>query len=236
MELTFLDPAYARPGPCACAYLDTSRDLPDPKAAIDLRRRHLREDLARQGADDATVAVVVGVAGTDREVSDPHGVGLTVAGQARCPVVVVRGTERPPGGVVVVGVRDDGDIEAVCFAGETARRRKASLRLLSAWSYPQYVGSTAPMADVVRVAVEAEAAASTRMLGSAREEFPDLRVTEEVVRVPSPAGELVAASMRADLVVVGAHKRAHHAGRALGRVTHAVLQHAHCPVAVVPRR
>ncbi|MFI7300977.1 hypothetical protein [Streptomyces sp. NPDC050121] len=73
MELTFLDPVYARPGPYACAYLDTSRDVPDPEAAIRLRRRHLREDLARQGADNATVAVVADIAGTDREVSGRHG-------------------------------------------------------------------------------------------------------------------------------------------------------------------
>ncbi|MFF4568211.1 hypothetical protein [Streptomyces sp. NPDC001410] len=73
MELTFLDPVYARPGPYACAYLDTSRDVRNPEAAIRLRRRHLREDLAQQGADNATVAVVSDVAGTDREVSGRHG-------------------------------------------------------------------------------------------------------------------------------------------------------------------
>lgn len=73
MELTFLDPVYARPGPYACAYLDTSRDIPDPEAAISLRRRHLREDLAGQGADDATVAAVADVAGSDREIAGRHG-------------------------------------------------------------------------------------------------------------------------------------------------------------------
>ncbi|MFI7292704.1 universal stress protein [Streptomyces sp. NPDC050121] len=188
------------------------------------------------GVSAAAVTIVVGSRGLGGFSTLLLGsVGLTVTGQARCPVVVVRGTEQPSSGVVVVGVRDEGDLEAVHFAAETARRRKASLRLLSTWTYLQYIGTMAPMADAVRVAVEAEAAASTRMLGSVREEFPDLEVTEEVVRVPSPAGELVAASMRADLVVVGARRSAHHVGRALGRVTHAVLQHAHCPVAVVPR-
>ncbi|GAA3776116.1 baeRF2 domain-containing protein [Streptomyces chiangmaiensis] len=73
MELTFLDPVYARPAPYACAYLDTSRDVRDPEAAIRLRRRHLREDLAQQGADNATVGVVDDAAGTDREVSGRHG-------------------------------------------------------------------------------------------------------------------------------------------------------------------
>ncbi|MFG2030746.1 hypothetical protein [Streptomyces sp. NPDC048825] len=73
MELTFLVPVYAQPGPYACAYLDTSRDLPDPEAAINLRRRHLREDLTRQGADDATVAAVAAVAGMDQEIAGRHG-------------------------------------------------------------------------------------------------------------------------------------------------------------------
>ncbi|MDQ0957153.1 hypothetical protein QFZ66_001031 [Streptomyces sp. B4I13] len=73
MELTFLDPVYARPGPYACAYLDTSRDIPDPESAISLRRRHLRQALAGQGTDDATVAAVADVAGSDREVAGRHG-------------------------------------------------------------------------------------------------------------------------------------------------------------------
>ncbi|WP_428843632.1 universal stress protein [Streptomyces hirsutus] len=47
---------------------------------------------------------------------------------------------------------------------------------------------------------------------------------------PSPCARISWWWARAD-----ARRRAHHAGRALGRVTHAVLQHAHCPVAVVPR-
>ncbi|MEU9124973.1 universal stress protein [Streptomyces sp. NPDC048506] len=163
-------------------------------------------------------------------------VGLRVAGHANGPVVVVRGTERPEAGVVVVGVRDEDDLDAVRFAGETARRRKASLRLLSAWSFVQYLESMTPVPDAVRAAAEAEAAASSGMLGSIRAEFPDLPVTESVVRVPSPAGELVAASFQADLLVVGTRRPTHAMGAALGRVTHAVLHHAHCPVAVIPRR
>jgi hypothetical protein len=73
VKLTFLDPLYARPGPVACAYLDTSRDIDDPEKAIGLRRRHLREDLTAQGADTDTVAVVADTVGTDREVSGRHG-------------------------------------------------------------------------------------------------------------------------------------------------------------------
>ncbi|WP_327315796.1 universal stress protein [Streptomyces sp. NBC_01235] len=216
--------------------LAVSTEIGREPAADSLLRAAASEAPQAPGGTAAEATIVVGSRGLGGFSALLLGsVGLTVAGQARCPVVVVRGTERPSSGVVVAGVRDEEDLEAVRFAGEAARRRKASLRLLSTWTYLQYVGSMAPMADVVRVAVEAEAAASTRMLGAVREEFPDLKVTEEVARVPSPAGELVAESLRADLVVVGARRRAHHTGRALGRVTHALLQHAHCPVAVVPR-
>lgn len=56
MELTLLDPVYAGPGPYACSYPDTPRDVPDPEAAISLRRRHLREAPAGQRADGTTGA------------------------------------------------------------------------------------------------------------------------------------------------------------------------------------
>ncbi|QKV91401.1 universal stress protein [Streptomyces sp. NA02950] len=46
---------------------------------------------------------------------------------------------------------------------------------------------------------------------------------------------LLDASARADLLVVGARRRQGHFGMQLGPVNHAVLHHAHCPVAVVPR-
>jgi nucleotide-binding universal stress UspA family protein len=45
---------------------------------------------------------------------------------------------------------------------------------------------------------------------------------------------LLAASREADLLVVGAQRRHGHFGLQLGRVTHGVLHHAACPVAVVP--
>ncbi|WP_037660633.1 universal stress protein, partial [Streptomyces aurantiacus] len=46
---------------------------------------------------------------------------------------------------------------------------------------------------------------------------------------------LLDASATADLLVVGARRRTGHTGLQLGRVNHAVLHHAACPVAVVPR-
>jgi hypothetical protein len=58
MELSFLRPIYARPGPWASIYLDASRDTQDARPALDLRWRALRERLAQQGAEPATVAAL----------------------------------------------------------------------------------------------------------------------------------------------------------------------------------
>jgi hypothetical protein len=58
MELSFLRPIYARPGPWASVYLDASRDSQDSRPALDLRWRALRERLASQRADPATVAAL----------------------------------------------------------------------------------------------------------------------------------------------------------------------------------
>lgn len=55
MELSFLRPLYARPGPWASVYLDASRDTEDAVAALELRWRGLREHLAEQGAERETV-------------------------------------------------------------------------------------------------------------------------------------------------------------------------------------
>ncbi|WP_405915378.1 universal stress protein [Streptomyces sp. NBC_00728] len=162
-------------------------------------------------------------------------VGLRVAACATAPVVVVRGTpSHVTTGVVLVAVRDERDLDVMRFAAETADRHKASLRVLSAYTHYQYAGSMVPvLGDLTDVAGE-QASSVTRLIGPVRDEFPGLTVTGDLVRAHSPAGALVDASAHADLVVVGARRPAHALGTPLGRVVHAVLHHAHCPVAVFP--
>ncbi|MGW3045694.1 baeRF2 domain-containing protein [Kitasatospora sp. NPDC001159] len=79
MRLTFLGPLYARQGPYACAYVDTSRDLDDPDRAIELRRHHLEAQLAAQGADTATTGAVTQIVGTDRDLPGRHGQAIFAA-------------------------------------------------------------------------------------------------------------------------------------------------------------
>jgi nucleotide-binding universal stress UspA family protein len=49
----------------------------------------------------------------------------------------------------------------------------------------------------------------------------------------APAHALVERSREAQLLVVGSRGHGNLVGLVLGSVSHAVLQHAHCPVAVV---
>lgn len=70
----------------------------------------------------------------------------------------------------------------------------------------------------------------TAVLQQWREKHPDVQVTEYLVDGRA-AHHLLAASARASLIVVG---RRASAGFRLGPVTHAMIHHATCPVAVVP--
>lgn len=58
MDLGFLRPLYESDGPVASVHLDTSRDTTDADKKIDLRWRHLREELAALGTDEATLDVL----------------------------------------------------------------------------------------------------------------------------------------------------------------------------------
>ena len=76
MRLHFLDSLYARPGPYASVYVDTSQDIDDPDKAIELRRRHTRSDLIALGADPATANTSAEAVGTDADLPGRHGQAL----------------------------------------------------------------------------------------------------------------------------------------------------------------
>ncbi|KUL43650.1 hypothetical protein [Streptomyces regalis] len=76
MRLHFLDTLYARPGPYACVYVDTSRDIDGPDRAIELHRRHARSDLIELGADLATADASADAVGTDADLPGRHGQAL----------------------------------------------------------------------------------------------------------------------------------------------------------------
>lgn len=163
-------------------------------------------------------------------------VGLRVSAGATVPVVVVRGADgRAETGVVMAAVRDEDDLDCVRHAARSAELRKASLHLLSVWQVLRYVGSVATMLDGIDEIAKQHLHGVSTVSERIREDFPGLTVTTDVDEGTSVAGALVEASRHADLLVMGGRRPPDVFGPTLGRVTHAVLHHAQCPVELIPR-
>ncbi|MFG2006824.1 universal stress protein [Spirillospora sp. NPDC048911] len=163
-------------------------------------------------------------------------VALQVVSHARCPTVVVRREEHPPQGEVVLGVDGSSSCAAaVSFAFEEAALRKARLRAVLAWPHPVSTepGDMQPLAYDPEIVTKEEERTLHETIAGWQEEFPDVEVVHEVLHA-RPAKALAGASARADLLVVGSRGRGGFAGLMLGSVSHAMLHHSHCPVAVVP--
>ncbi|GAA2425058.1 universal stress protein [Streptomyces pulveraceus] len=160
---------------------------------------------------------------------------LRVAARSPVPVVVVpSGDDREPAGVVLAAVRDEHDAETLRIAAALAARQGVTLSVLNAWVFLENIGSMVTMLDGVDRLAEDRASETARLVAPVREEFPDLVVTEHTVRTGSVPEALVTATADADVIVIGSRRRSHPIGSPLGRVTHAVLHHARCPVVLVP--
>ncbi|MFJ1705032.1 universal stress protein [Kitasatospora sp. NPDC088346] len=163
-------------------------------------------------------------------------VGLRVAARAPYPVVVVRGGSvagRGGAGRVVLAVDEDAaaTAAAAAFAVEQARLREAELELVHAWRPDSFLsGGSVLMTDTTPEDLAGRLVATVELPGAG-----GLTVRREARR-GRPAKVLLAAADGAELVVLGAGRRHGHGGLQLGSVSHAVLHHAHCPVAVVPAR
>ena len=142
------------------------------------------------------------------------------AAHAACPVVVVRDVLPVASRLVVVGVGDPEDSTGpLTFAFEEASLRKAAVLAIHAWAGP---GPAAATAD----------ARLAELMESWADKYPGVPVSQQVVP-GHPARVLIGLSARADLVVMG--RRGGHPGpHGPGPVRHAVLSHAHGPVAMVP--
>ncbi|MFI9626036.1 universal stress protein [Streptomyces sp. NPDC052042] len=162
-------------------------------------------------------------------------VGLRIVGAATTPVVVVRGEDDTVAGVVVAAVRDEHDAESVRYAACEAEIRGASLRLLHVWNVFASAGVATPMLDGAGTVVGERVRRLTDLTARIREEFPGLTVQAEAEKSLNTAGALVEASRHADLLVMGGRRSPGYIGPTLGRVTHGLVHHAHCPVQLIPR-
>ncbi|GAA0285987.1 universal stress protein [Actinomadura nitritigenes] len=156
-------------------------------------------------------------------------VGLYVSAHARCPVLVVSRSAPFPAeapGEIVLGLEGRvGEDRLLQWAFAEAESRGARILALHA------VGGDFP-SPRTRVVEDMELSAA---LAGVRGEHPDVPV-DQMISDRTAARALVEASEHAALVVVGARHRHAPSGIALGRVNHAVLHHAACPVVVVPPR
>ncbi|WP_037070292.1 universal stress protein [Pseudonocardia acaciae] len=162
-------------------------------------------------------------------------VAVSMAANAACPVVVVRGPDPvglPSDLPVVVGVDGSGYSEAaIAFAHEAAAARKAPLVAVHTWGELILDPRPALLRDADAIEAAEREMLAERLAGWA-DKYPDLDVRRLVTR-SRPANALVEWSARAQLLVVGSRGHGNFAGLILGSVSHAVVQRAECPVAVV---
>lgn len=162
-----------------------------------------------------------------------------VATWAPCPVVVVREENTAVHREVAVGIRDPEDVTGtLAFAFEEAARRGADLVAVHAWYWLPAAPHASGLAGTLRPPDPAQISAEAdRHLAAALEQwhgkYPEVRVRQDVIR-GHPARVLASYSARADLVVVGRHGHPAGPGPGIGSIQHAVLNHAHGAVAVVP--
>jgi nucleotide-binding universal stress UspA family protein len=184
--------------------------------------------------------VIVGAHGRRPVVSGLLGsTSVEVAANAACPVVVVRQLPevepwRP--GVVVGADGSEVSTEVLSYAFEQAADRELPLKVVQVWPPGATRAFLAPALKAALTTLAArEQALVAEEVARFAEKYPDVRVNRHLLRA-HPVKALVAHSRGAELLVVGCRERAESPGVVLGSVNQGVLQHAHCPVAVVRSR
>ena len=163
-------------------------------------------------------------------------VSRQVATHANCPTVVVRPAEAPNSREVVVGLDgSEPSLRALNFAFDVASCRGFDLRVVVTWVPPVDPITDVPSSDSVALAAEAgaEMRVAVEELAGHREHYPDVAVKVSEHRGKASTA-LISASEQAALVVVGSRGLGGFRGLMLGSVSHTVVHHANCPVAVVP--
>jgi nucleotide-binding universal stress UspA family protein len=137
---------------------------------------------------------------------------------------------------IVVGVDgSQGSIEALRFAIEEAKTRKAGVKAVNAWHVPvmAYNSGLIPMpvdpADYKKIATTAVDSA----LAQVAESVNGVSVTP-VIRQGQAAEVLVDEAKDAELLVVGSRGLGGFRGLLLGSVSQQCAHHAPCPTVVVP--
>ncbi|MEU0394969.1 universal stress protein [Streptomyces sp. NPDC006208] len=241
------------------AAVKATRETRDDEAQslLDAMEKRVQERLPNvvtvtEEVEDAPAKVLVGAADdAGLLVMGSHGlsgamgflvgsVGQEVVGDAKHPVILVRpgysedgaGGGGRPGVVLGLDVHDVTD-ELLDFAFDFAARHAVPLHILNSWHLPAFrhhAGASGGADADSGTRAERESALS-EAVRPYRDKFPHVEVSEKAASGRA-AGHLVDAAANAGLVVVGRRRAA--SGSHIGSITHAVIHHAPCPVAVVP--
>ncbi|GAA0504762.1 universal stress protein [Paractinoplanes deccanensis] len=161
-------------------------------------------------------------------------VAVQTAAHSACPVLIVRGTLRADGPVVVGVDGSAGSQDALLFAAEEAARRDTELVALRAWDDADgtELNAELPMTYETWSGDEEQRRVLAEALAGLAEKHPDLPVRPQVRR-GSARRLLTGWSRSAQLVVVGSRGHGGFAGLLLGSVGRHLVHHAGCPVAIV---
>ena len=167
MKLDFLRPLFDQPGPWASVYLDATRAGENADHEVELRWRALRERLAGQGCDEATLDAVADAIQTHPYQPGRYGLAVFArsgevalvetmsapppADEARLgplphamPLIAQRGEQVPY--VRVLADRTGGDVDALAFGGAPRHREVAGSETfplrkvhVGGWSHRRYL-------------------------------------------------------------------------------------------------
>ncbi len=201
-------------------------------AEVTMRELDAVSMLTDAGEDAAMV--VVGASGHGRLSGGLMGsVSRHLATYASCPVVVVRPSGAVGSSRIVVGVEAGGSsLPALRFALERADLTGAPVTALHAFEAELPHGGELALPSRLRVDTGGAERVLSEALAGVEEDFPTVQVRRETAPL-RPERVLTDASDSAGLIVVGARGRNPFARLLLGSVGQHVLQHAHCPVAIV---
>jgi nucleotide-binding universal stress UspA family protein len=226
--------------------VDTATRGSVPEADAERTLQHLRTGLQRRGLHDVDVRIFedrTAARGLARALDELDPALIVVGSSQRspigrallgstaervihassCPVAVVpNGYEAPSGGLRIIGAAyaptPEGR-EALHLAAGLARIRGAGLRAITVHE----------ASEAARDGVEAEVSLRAQL-----SELPDVEIETQIV-VGRAAEGLIEASERVDLLVMGSRARGPKRAVLLGSVSRAVIDHAACPVLVLPR-
>jgi len=217
-------------------------DALGPARAATVQRRAVC-DLAPRAllaaAADASL-LVVGARG----LGDLRGLVLGSVSQqclhhAPCPIAIIgpdgAAHDSTPPGRVVVGI-DGSDTarQALEWAVEEARVRRASLEVVHAWHMPYLIGLPYLGLSFDPTGIEHEARALLEATIGSVDTAGLATPVEPIVVNGGAASAILETAKDADLVVVGSRGRGGFAGLLLGSVGSQVAQEATCAVVVIP--